>query len=167
MKANAIKSLLPAIFEEAVLPGSPLQALLDVMETVHEPCEQVLRRLNSYFDPRRAPEPFCRYLAQWVGVDPNHARDLGQLRELVARAVELSRLRGTRQGLTLYLETATGIRGFCIEEPEAFHLLVRAPSRSLAYAALLRRILECEKPAYVTYELQFSPEGQVGHLSRS
>jgi hypothetical protein len=87
----------------------------------------------------------------------------GRLRELIAAALELSQLRGTRLGLLRFLETATGLKGFEIEEnpstadgePRPFHILVHAPPEARAHESLIRRIVGQEKPAYVTCDLLF------------
>jgi len=180
MKASLIKRLLPAVFQRAMLSRAPLEAILTVMEEQHTPAESVLSRLNTYFDPRRTPDDFVPYLASWVDLemllDPSHSgaepaapvlsTGVGHLRELVANAATLSHWRGTRKGLSLFLETATGVNGFEVNEAvtgpngkvRPFHLLITAPKELIQHRALLQRIVELEKPAYVTYELVFSPQ---------
>jgi len=76
----------------------------------------------------------------------------------------LSQWRGTQKGLLLFLQTATGLADFQIQEnvdlnghPKSFHITVRAPKESAQYRKLIERIVEFEKPAYVTYELSFEP----------
>lgn len=89
---------------------------------------------------------------------------LGRLRELTAAAAYLSQWRGTVKGLVLFCEIAVGLRGFTIKEQifdssghiRPFHIQVQAPYEALPYRALLERIIEREKPAYVTFELDFS-----------
>lgn len=166
--------MLPAVVHRTLRPESPLAALLDVMEDLHAPSEAVLATLDERFDPRRAPDRFVPLLARWVDLDHLFeegvggdglpaALELGHLRELVASATDLSRWRGTARGLVLFLETATGQRGFAIDEQIAgadgeirpFHLSVTAPASSRTRRALLEKIIEREKPAYVTYELRF------------
>jgi phage tail-like protein len=179
VRRSEIERLLPRIFQRTAVAGSPLYALLEVMEALHEPSEDVLRRLDSTLDPRRTAHDFVPFLARWVflgrlldGASPGgQPTDLyarwttgpGRLRELVARAAELARLRGTTQGLLRFLETAIGIPGFEIDErvpgPHGqalpFHFLVRAPAAAAPHARLIRRIIEEEKPAYTTYDFTF------------
>ena len=177
MKKAQIKRLLPAVFQTAVRPGSPLFAILDVMETMHAPVEAALDRLDVTFDPHRAPDAFVPYLASWVDLEglldiprirgmastPSLSTGLGRLRELTAAAVTLSQWRGTRKGLRLFLETATGVTGFEVDEqvrgPDGkarpFHLRVTAPKELAEHRILIERIVELEKPANVTYELGF------------
>jgi phage tail-like protein len=164
MRSSEIQRLLPGVFQRTVEPGRPLAALLEVMEALHAPSEAVLAELDALFDPYRAPDAFVPLLAYWVDLDLRVTTGLGRTRELVAAAVEISRWRGTARGLRLFLQTATGLRDFALEEnvpgpdglPRPFHVSVRAPGSLTPHRALLERIIEREKPAYVTYELHFT-----------
>jgi phage tail-like protein len=178
MKQNEIARLLPEVFRRTIYPGSPLAALLAVMEELHAPSEDVLEHLDDYFDPYRAPDRFVSFIAQWVDLgsllgntdDPEASlltlfpTGLGRLRELVAAAAFLSKWRGTARGLLTYLEMATGVEGFEIDESVIdetghtipFHLRIRAPAETEPYRELIERVIEIEKPAYVTYELDFA-----------
>ena len=183
MKRNEIEQLLPSILRYTAYPGSPLVALLDVMESLHAPSEEILDNLAAFLDPYQAPDHFVPYLARWVDLGrflteaPAFGRadsetlsevstpfppGLGRLRDLISSAAQLWQWRGTRRGLLGLLETATGIKGFEIDEPVSpagparpFHLLVCAPAQAELYQRLIEQILEMEKPAYVTYELRF------------
>jgi phage tail-like protein len=180
MKREEIESLLPQVFQRTLRPGSPLNALLEVMEMLHTPAETVLSKLESYFNAYSTPDIFVPYLAGWVDLDrfyPFYSaqpEDLqqstdpissgtGQLRELIAAAAYLSQWRGTAKGLKLFLETATGMKGFELVENvdskesrlRPFHICITAPADAKEHVALIERIVEQEKPAYVTYELKF------------
>ncbi len=181
MKRAEIELLLPEIYRRTLPPvraaaDNPLAALLDVMELLHTPDEAVLDALDTYFDPYRAPDRFVAYLAGWVDLDglwienpeeftaatlPAFPSGIGHLRDLIAAAVYLSRWRGTMRGLLRFLETATGVTGFVIDEnvpdadgtPIPFHVRVHVPPDAAKYQVLVERIVVKEKPAYVTYEL--------------
>ena len=51
-------------------------------------------------------------------------------------------------------ESATGADG----TPRPFHLQIKAPGQLAQHRALVKRIVELEKPAYVTYELEFKTQ---------
>jgi phage tail-like protein len=186
MKRNDIKYLLPGIFQQTLREGNPLAAILEVMEALHAPSEKTLLTLAAKFDPRRAPDEFVPFLAQWVDLGrlfdkplqehgPHRSAPrllptgLGRLRELIAAAAYLSQWRGTRKGLLLFLETATGTERFEIEErvmgpdgrPIPFHFRLRAPKEMRSCRALIERIIESEKPAYVTFELAFTNDNEA------
>ena len=179
MKHSEIERLLPGIFQRAVHDGNPLDALLQVMEVLHAPDEEILDNLDRYFDPYSAPDAFVPFLAYWVDLArflptgtergfgstaPVWPPGLGRLRELIAASADLSRWRGTARGLVTFLEIATGTPGFTVEEqplgdnglPRPFHIVIDAPAATTTHTALLRKIIEQEKPAYVSYELRFS-----------
>lgn len=180
MKQNEIIQMLPGIFQRTAHPQSLLAGMLAVMEALHEPSEEVLADLDSYFNPYRTPNYFVPFLAQWVDLDwlvtppppdqqaglpasPPFPSGLARLRELIANAAYLSRWRGTTRGLRQFLEIATGMIGFRIDEqvigpngePRPFHLHIHAPEESERHSALIEQIILSEKPAYVTYELMF------------
>ena len=179
MKQTEIERLLPAIFQRTLTPGSPLAGLLDVMAQLHEPSEAVLAQFDAFLDPYQAAPAFVPFIASWLDLerfftqqpeklDATTAERLfasgsGRLRELTADAAFLSKWRGTAKGLNRFLETATGMTGFVVEEHSEgqirpFHIHIQAPEAALIYRPLIERIIELEKPAYVTYELDFGPE---------
>jgi phage tail-like protein len=177
-----IERLLPGVFQRTNAPGSPLRALLLVMEKLHAPSERVLEELPVYLDPRSADPRYLTMLAHWVDLDrvlpprgfsapprtwSSPATGLAEdaLRELVAQAARLAKLRGTAAGLRAFLEIASGYAPFRLEEGVQgadgavipFHVRVVAPGAAREALALIERITELEKPAYVTYEIVFEP----------
>jgi phage tail-like protein len=176
MRPAEIRRLLPDIFQRTAQPGGPLAALIEAMSGLQQPSENALANLDSNFDAYRAPERFVPILAGWVDLDwllvtgsgegiqsVTYAPGSGQLRELIAAAVSLSRWRGTARGLQQFLETATGVVGYEIQEqvldgdgrPRPFHLRVTAPPGAAQYEGLIEQIIDEQKPAYATAELQF------------
>ncbi len=177
MQPAEIERLLPDIIARTVRPSSPLGALLDVMADLLTPSEDVLRQLDRYFDPYRTPERMVPFLAGWVdlawllgsssdgrpGTVAPYPPGSGWLRELVATAIELSQWRGTASGLVRFLETATGVAGFAVQDQSTtsgvtvkpFHVRVLAPAAARPFQPVIERIVATQKPAYVTSELIF------------
>lgn len=184
MRRVDIERLLPAAFQSALHPTTGLAqpdrllaACLEAMEALHAPSEEILEHLPRYFDPRRAPPRFVAYLAAWVDLDwlLTPAADeppsgqyllndgLGQLRELAAQATLLARWRGTRIGLLTFLTAATGSSEFRVEEnpmddgrQRSFHVSIAAPAALEIHRPLIERIIAAQKPAHLTYDLNFS-----------
>ncbi|MGH2507035.1 MAG: phage tail protein [Ktedonobacteraceae bacterium] len=187
MKQTEIAQLLPAIFQQTLQQGTPLSALLNVMEALPAADEGVLDQLEGFFNPHRTPDNFVPFLASWVDMEWLFLEDaeeftaltsplpsgMGRLRELVASATFLAQWRGTAKGLLRFLETASGVQGFTVNErvsgpdgrPRPFHIVVQAPAEAAPYQAMLKRIIESEKPAYVTYDLTIleNPAPQNGN----
>jgi len=168
--------MLPEVFQRTLEIGTPLDALLEVMEQLHAPSEDVLSELEMFFDPRRTADRFVPFLARWVDLErvllrpaPHYygvaniespmQSGMGRLRELVASAAYLSMWRGTVTGILRFLEEATGVGGFSVDEHvpgRPFHVRFAGPAEAQPYSAMLTRIIDMEKPAYVTFELTFA-----------
>lgn len=167
MRRQIIERLLPAAYQRAAAaPGSVLSALLDVMESLHAQDEELLADVDALFAPYGAPERFVPFLTGWVTLDylvgvPRPGGDVrlalpaGRVRDLVANGAALARLRGTAAGVQWFLQLATGVTGFTIEQPpnRPFHFVVRVPPQAGAYLGVIRRIVEHEKPAASTFEV--------------
>ncbi|MET7418582.1 phage tail protein [Dactylosporangium sp. NPDC005555] len=156
MRHDDIARLLPAVYQSAAQPGSVLVALLDVMEAMHAPTERRLAAVDELFAAYRAPEAFLPFLLRCVAMD-HIGRSLpsGRQRDLVARAGDLARGRGTAAGLCALLATVTGVPGFTVEEPadRAFHVVVRVPDAARDQLSLIRLVVQQEKPAAVTVSI--------------
>lgn len=164
---------LPGLYRDVPGQDGVLDMLLAAADRLQSPVEHLLDTLDEHVDPRRAPERFVPYLASWLGLDryfdwpggrhrhgtPRYAAGMPALRELVARSSSLARWRGTRGALEGFLEAATGLPGFGVAEaPDRdFHLVVTAPAAAAAFADLVARVVEEERPAYATFEIHYPP----------
>jgi predicted flap endonuclease-1-like 5' DNA nuclease len=180
-KADEIARLLPTVLRRTRGASDPdvLDALLSAMALLQRKPEAILEALDSYFDPERAPLALLVFMAYWVDLEaliaPRFAPGLawverpdfetllaqgfptgpGPLRALIVQAVPLLKQRGTIQGLERFLETATGMAGFAVTESQdrPFHVTVAYPAEAEPYKDFVRRLIEYQKPAYVTYYL--------------
>lgn len=166
MLSSQIERTLPEVYQRALLTSPLLRAFLDAMEGQHAPTEQLLAEIESNFDPRRCPPRFLPLLAEWTAWNVNISTGLGRYREILASAVRLSQWRGTSRQLTALLTIALGAPGTQIEEgldhdraPRAFHLRIEVPAATRGHEAMVRAIIEAEKPVHVTYDLVFAEAG--------
>lgn len=175
---------LPSVYREIDFMGR----FLAIFEQTFDPYIQTLDTLWAYLDPLTAPETLLPFLAHWVGWTLEPELDLNQQRRLIRNAIELYRWHGTRVGLRLYLHLYTGLPcdsahiqieevfssgltfGNCRFGDNAllgggrpYHFLVKLRPEAGHAAideALVRRVIEREKPPFCTYDLTIeSPAG--------
>lgn len=178
MNQALIERILPAIFRQACVAGSPMSAIIDAMAALLRPVHELLKETDLYFDPQRTPSRFVNFLARWVDLEvllesvfegrvlPASQFPTGEahLRDLIARAAHLSQWRGTGRGLTEFLEIVTGVTGFVLDENvpgpdgsvQPFHFRLTAPVALKPYKQLVQSVVELEKPAYVTCEVKYA-----------
>jgi phage tail-like protein len=173
MQQERMLRYLPENYQLAAADGrGVMRAMLAVMEGMHAPVDRVLRSLDSYFDPNRAPDAFVLMQATWLGLDryfdwsggspglgeARYPAGIERLRLLIAEFPVLVRSRGTHQSLTRFLEVATGIPGFVVEDGMqtggAFHIVVHVPAIAAQLDDLIRRIVAGERPAHATWEIR-------------
>jgi len=95
---------LPAIYIE----DDFTQRMLDGLDQVLAPIFSTLDNFEAYLDPWTTPGDFLLWLAGWVGIVIDEKWDDARRREVVARAVDLYRMRGTAVGLAGQVEIQTG-----------------------------------------------------------
>lgn len=164
----ALERLLLAF--EAILDG-----LLDPPEGVPQPSAPalslVLDRIHTYFRPgpgdadeRRAPPEFVPWLARWVACSLRDEWDDETRRRVVAQAVPLYRLRGTKEGLRRMIEIYVGLDDTVeIYEfasiPLFFQVEVTLPERDPDVLArtdrAVRSIIDQERPAHTFYGVRY------------
>ncbi|HEY8285703.1 MAG TPA: phage tail protein [Chloroflexota bacterium] len=165
---------LPGMYQEDPF----LKRFLMIFESVLGPIDRSIANLPIYTEPELAPEQFLPWLAQWVAVTLDSAWPLERQRALIANAVEIYRWRGTKYGLKLHIQSYTGHEPLIAEYRSGFVLgkesgmgwttqLLSTPPNPLLFvvtapvdnprainAAILRQIIEEDKPAHTTYRLR-------------
>lgn len=75
------------------------QRFLSGLDGVLAPILSTLDNLSAYFDPRTAPEDFLQYVSEWVGIYLQESWSIERRRDVVRRAVDIHRRRGTPGGI--------------------------------------------------------------------
>jgi phage tail-like protein len=91
---------LPSVYQD----GDFGMRFIGALERLLDPILAVLDALPAHFDPDHAPRDLLGLMAAWLGVDLDESQELKHQREMVRRAAELGRRRGTVHGLELALE---------------------------------------------------------------
>jgi phage tail-like protein len=101
---------LPAVYQEDKLSREFLERLLSLFETTFGGLEATIDKVPDLFDPSRTPVPFLDWLAQWLDLAVEEDWPAAVKRELIARASELYRRKGTPGGLSEFIRILTGRR---------------------------------------------------------
>lgn len=168
--AQRLLSHLPAIYREDELIGRLLRGFEDLLVDL----EQKIEGIDTFLDPVLTREDFLPWLSTWAAFTLRAHLTPTELRDFLSRVIPLYRRRGTRQNLQDLLAVFTkGVP--TIEESDArpnhFRVTVRLPNGSpethLRQGAIARALIEMEKPAHTSYEMELVfPTMQIGQTSR-
>lgn len=154
---------LPPLYQDDEFLGR----FLLIFESILDPIERTVDQINHYFNPQLTPEPLLPWLASWVDVVLNEKWPLDRRRMLIKQAAELYSWRGTRRGLSQYLQIYTGVEPVITEPggesensldeslpPHVFHVMLSVPDPEVIDPELVEAIIEAEKPAHAGYILE-------------
>jgi phage tail-like protein len=133
---------------------------LAIFESTAAPIEWTIENFDMYLDPGTAPRGFLPWLANWFSIsfDPTWSEE--QRRTLLSEAYDIYARRGTRGALARVLEIYTGVEPEILdlqEKADPFTFTVKVPlPESDVDRGLLERIIDANKPAHTSYELEFA-----------
>ena len=112
------------VYRHAATPADFLERFLLSFEAMLTPLEDRVAAAHLLTDPVSAPADCLDWLAAWIGLAFDPALPAERRREWLAAAPRLARLHGTRHGLALALDLASGggVRGGEIVLVENFRL---------------------------------------------
>jgi phage tail-like protein len=135
-----LRNGLPALYQE----GDFGMRFVGALESLLDPIVAILDALPAHFDPDHAPPDVLNLMAAWLGVDLDESQALPHQREMVRRAAELSRRRGTVGGMRLALELAFPDVPLRIEDTGSVRIAPPGPDASEPPPASF--IVYCDKP---------------------
>ena len=170
--AHPLGPSLPALYQD----DDFAQRFLAGLDVVLAPIFSTLDNLDAYLDPNLAPDDFLAWLAGWVGIALDESWDESRRRAIVARAVELYRMRGTAIGLAGQVEIMTGGQVQIVENgatgwsvdpggdlpgsPEPLVVVrVTVPEPKAVDAGRLDAMVAAAKPAHVLHRIEIVKGG--------
>jgi phage tail-like protein len=164
------RSRLPAIYHKPPPRDFGIR-FVGALESSLDPLLALLDSLAAHFEPDLAPQDVLELLAGWLGVELDESWPDERRRDLVRRAGELSRLRGTRAGFELALSVAYPDLPLRIEDGGGivYGEAARADAATSDGAGFVvycdeplaedvltsvARLIERVKPVHVTYRLR-------------
>ncbi len=160
-----LRNGLPALYQD----GDFGMRFVGALEELLDPIVAVLDGLPEHFNPNHAPPDILELLAAWLGVDLDESQDIQHQREMVVRAAELGRRRGTLRGLELALklhfptipvrvEDKGGVyyqgKPVPAERPSSSFVVYCDKAVDEPVQAALARCIEQYKPVHSTYRLR-------------
>lgn len=161
-----LRDNLPGIYSESDFG----MRLVTAFEAVLDPLVAVLDNLPEHFDPVYAPRDVLDLLTGWLGLEHDEARTGEERRQILRRAPELMRRRGTKAGLELALELAFPGVPFRVEDQGAVTWALDPAASASAEApsfvvycdvplsesrlGAVARLIDQAKPAHVMYRLR-------------
>jgi phage tail-like protein len=143
---------LPSFFAH----DSLLDRFLLIFESILAPIEQIVDHVPLLLDARTMPTRLLPWVASWLDLTLNENWPESRRRDLIRAASELYRWRGTRRGLSQYLEIYAGVTPEIddhLDAPHTFRVTLRVPDDQPVDEALVRAIIDSEKPAHTAYDL--------------
>jgi phage tail-like protein len=145
-----LRSGLPAIYQESDFG----MRFIGALEELLDPIVGVLDALPAHFNPDHAPRDILNLLAAWLGADLDESQDAKHQREMVRRAADLGRKRGTVSGLELALE---------LSFPD---VPLRIEDQGGVRWSLDQRPVEAPPPSFVVYCDKPIPEATQAGIAR-
>lgn len=184
--ASKFLEMLPGIYQEAMQdlrdssddPAEPpfFERYLLGFEDAFQPIQNTLSALASLFGPYSTPPDFLLWIAAWVCMPLNENWPEMRRRRLISEAVELFRWRGTKKGLSRYLQIYTGVEPQIDDQPvegmrlgadtklghtklgdippHTFVVNIAVPDLSAINEEIVHDIITFEKPAHTAYALR-------------
>ena len=181
---------LPGIYQrEETTGGNFLRDFLWIFQHILDSINKKIDNVDQVFDPYETPEQFLPWLASWSAFTIDDNWPVEKKRELIKKAMEFYRIRGTAKGLELWLELFTGTRPKILENQwpfKGFQIGVNStigidsiilPPVNRAHCFIvefpvhedevddelttrIHDVIQAQKPAHTTYFLRFLGERQ-------
>jgi phage tail-like protein len=166
-----LRSGLPAVYQEQDFG----MRFVGALETVLDPIVALLDNLPAHFDADLAPADLVELLSAWLGIEADESLTLERRRDVLRRASDLARRRGTKRGLEEVLAVTfpdlelrvedAGRVSFATDpadlpepEPPGFVVYCDTPVDEET-AAAVARLLERARPAHASFRLRVRRSG--------
>ncbi|MGE0827392.1 MAG: phage tail protein [Candidatus Binatia bacterium] len=128
---------LPAIYRDDEESAPFVERFLSLFETIFHGLEDEIEHLFRYFDPQVTPAEFLPWLASWMNLSIGEDLPEERARELLRRAPDLFRQRGTPRGLENFLQAYTGRPAYVVEPSQSVHPFLLGHSMPLGVGTVV------------------------------
>lgn len=128
---------LPATYQDNKTSREFLERFLSLFEAIFEDLDTKISQIHHVFDPDLVKPESLSWLASWLDVALQDDWSVEIKRELIRRADELYRAKGTPRGIASFIEIVTGHRPILLEHGRAGRPLVLGGRALLGVDSLL------------------------------
>jgi phage tail-like protein len=146
-----MRERLPGIYQDQDFS----MRFIGALEEVLDPIVGLLDALPEHFRADLAPADILELVTGWLGIELNESQPTFERREVVRRAAELGRRRGTRRGLELALSLGFPALPFRVED-----------GGGVVYATDPAKLTEAPAPSFIVYCDQPIPEDRQAAVAR-
>ncbi len=111
----AYLEFLPALYRENLLHADFLERFLSIFETFFAETDYLISHISRYMDVLGVPEDFLDWLGRWLSFELYDALPPAKKRLLLQKAMQLYRMKGTREAVETLVEVIAGQRPFVVE----------------------------------------------------
>lgn len=169
-------SYLPQVYQEDMESRDFLERFLSLFSTIHDEVEDGIDNIAKYFDPDAVEDEYLKWLSSWIGITSDDIWDKKR-RELLKKAPEIYKIRGTKGAIEQMIELYTGKKPCIVEyfdyreylkdpdkkdrliklfgdDPYTFSVLISSECVKENHQKMaVRKILMDEKPGYTEARL--------------
>lgn len=106
---------LPAIYQEDQASKEFFERFLSLFETFYWDTENEIDNIAKYFDAEATPQEFLSWLGTWVATIFDESWSEGKKKQFLKQAIELYKMRGTREGIEEIIRIYTGNEPIIVE----------------------------------------------------
>ncbi|NOY64219.1 MAG: hypothetical protein GXO97_02290 [Nitrospirae bacterium] len=112
----AYTEMLPALYREDPSSGDFIERFLSIFESLIYETDYEIAHISRYMDALGAPPEYLDWLGRWLSMRFHDLLTAEQKRNLLTRAMELYKMRGTCQGIEEIVRIITGHSPFVVEK---------------------------------------------------
>ncbi|KNY25330.1 phage tail protein [Pseudobacteroides cellulosolvens] len=169
-------SYLPRVYQNDAESRDFLDRYLSIFGTIYDEFEEEIDNISKYFDPDAVEDEYLKWLSSWLAITSDDIWDKKR-RELLKKAPEIYKIRGTKRAIEQMIELYTGERPKIVEyfeykeflkdpdqkdrlinlfgnDPYTFSVLISSECVKENHQKIaVRKILMEEKPGYTETRL--------------
>lgn len=107
---------LPEVYQSDLDPDSFLARFLSIFQSLYVDLEDEIDNMPSMFDPMHVDPKFLNWIAEWFSIENGFYFSEDKLRILIKEAVDIYKMKGTKESISRMIEIYTGYKPIIVEQ---------------------------------------------------